>query len=75
MEVVVVDMGPPLQVEVWHGAIDSAILELRKKVLRDNIFKEIKTREEPSPSVKRRTKRRKARRRAEKLKGKRYVNR
>jgi ribosomal protein S21 len=56
-----------MQVEVIDGNMDGALRELKKKILRDNIFKEIKTREEPSPSMRRRMKARKARLRRDKL--------
>lgn len=47
--------------------IGMAIQELKRKILRDGIFREIKDRQEPSPSIRKRNKERKARRRLLKL--------
>ncbi len=62
MQVEVVDMDPPLQVEVWNADLDTAIQSLKKLIARDGLFKKLKEREEPSSSIRRRTKERKARR-------------
>lgn len=55
-----------MEVIVHDGDLDGALRELKKKILRDGIFKEIKSQEDCKPSIKRREKKRKALRRLNK---------
>lgn len=58
-----------MQVVVQGGNIGMAIQELKRKILKDGIFKSLKEREEPSLSIRRRNKERKAERRRVKRNG------
>jgi ribosomal protein S21 len=55
-----------MEVTVIDGNIDRAIQGLKKLINRDGIFRTLKDRQEPKPSVRRRSKERKALRRFEK---------
>lgn len=55
-----------MEVVVIDGDINRAIQGLKKLIMHDGIFKSLKEREEPSLSIRRRNKERKALRRFEK---------
>lgn len=58
-----------MQIEVQGGDLNSALRDLKMMIAKDGLFRILKDRQEPSLSVRRRTKERKAERRRLKRNG------